>query len=105
MKMKELRISQQFREQLEARYNPNNAIYREGKWVIPVANPLCKMYAECTQCPFEDCVLWIQDLVKDTMIVFAITEDVIYWYEEDNRRARNQLRRFWRKLDKAITWI
>ncbi len=122
MKPKSLkvRIRKIFKDNLDARFNPDNALKVEGRdtFKINVECSLCRVFRSgfaCTFCPFrkfetkhvEGCVRWIRRVTRIPIKSgkLGIWSDCIWWYSVDDKEARQQLSLLRRRAEKLITWV
>ncbi len=120
-------IPKRFKEDLEARFNPDNAVFNasRGVWGIEKMCPLCSYYhrgdkgKDCEECPFgipyrikaeemfyelAPCSQWIYEnfpsLTRFVQIHYAVS-----WAQKDDDMARRFLKGFMDKANTLIEWV
>ena len=101
-----LKIPVQFREELEARFDPRNGIFYDVMYYIGTACPLCKAFT-CAECPLgveggEGCVSFIRSVLGERP-VFRNSSLSVSWYKHRDDEARAQLNRL--REEAPIEWI
>jgi len=126
MKSKSLKVKvgEIFKDNLDVRFNPDNAVKVEGidKFQINVECSLCcayPNYTTCTfrtsKCPFKrfetryvsGCLRWIRLVTRIpyNSRKFRIWSDGIRWNSSNDKEARQQLSLLRRRAEKLITWV
>ncbi len=120
--MEDLRVEipKRFKESLERRFNLKRIEHEmfgdEKLYFIRGKCELCSNYfweqKRCVSCPFGKfgikggllgCVRWIEKIVG--RFCFTLSETDVNWWEEDDREARQQIKKLVEEAKKLITWV
>ena len=104
-----VRIPIRFKEDLDYRFNPDNAVEFEGGFEIHMDCPLCQTYFSCSNCPFHvsislGCFEWMTEVLNREERVFSSTDNV-WWHKKDDKLARKQLLMLRKKAKELIIWV
>jgi len=109
-------IPRKFKEQLEARFNPELAVLEGKRYAIKVECSLCKEYGNtdrgCRACPLGPplweyemtCGDWLRGVMEDDEIIFVSVEG-ISWDADHDKEAREILQRFRARARKLVKWV
>ena len=98
-----------------ARFNPDNAVWDNQKYIIGIPCILCEVYKllySCKGCSFNKvtgirnfgCLNWIDKRLIDR--VFSIAEvRRVCWTKKNNKLARAQLKQYLKILEEEIEWV
>ena len=107
-----IKLPIEYKEQLEARFNPDNAELREEIWEVNIPCPLCEVYnRDCYNNKADPCLLHEQGItcsrLISTYIETSIELDpkVLCWDINDDKKVRKELKRFKMKVIDKIKWI
>lgn len=109
-------IPEGFREALDRRFDPANAVQSDGTYVIDARCPLCETYnygGGCDGCPFDKyafcaelgCDQWLRAVLADSDRHFRFQNYTIEWDETFNHEARAELSWLRHRAKELITWI
>lgn len=92
---------------LRERFNPKNAVYdgSEGRYKIRRKCSLCSRYDKCDGCPLDQfgddgCIFFFAKIFRDGINFEHGNVTRIAWDKEDDKKAKKQLNRLQRMMDK-----
>ena len=112
-----VKIKKIYKDNLDYRFNSDNAILSENnRYIIHKDCKLCRYYRHksCSKnCPFykfsnftavSGCVNWINKLLN-SLPSFNCHGDEVSWYTNYDKQARQQLKELRKKAKKLIEWV
>lgn len=97
-----VKVLKKFKQDLDDRFNPENAKFGYNGYVINHHCLLCSKYKKCKGCPFEKfkeknavgCYVWMNNILNGKLGIspLGISALIIWWGKEEDKQARKQLK-------------